>query len=286
MSSPAKPTKTTVRKVRVKKPAAAKKPADELKIVGDAKASPAKATPSPAKPDVKPTASPAKPSPAKATTPSPAKPDAKPSPAKKPTASPSKSAVAEATDEKVAEQIAEDLATVADEADKTESPTIINKVDRLINCVNKGDIAYHKITKELKALKKEITKMQKQSKKKSKVPRKPGNISGIQKQGKLTPEMYEFTKWDPEKDYSRVDVTKFICNYIRERDLQNKQDKRYILIEQDPVLMKALNYTPGKDPRLSYPLIQRFIKVAVPKNVAPPDATAAAESAESTTDAE
>lgn len=164
------------------------------------------------------------------------------------------------------EKIADTIEAAMQAAQDAESPTLLKRIDMLCERVSKGDIAYHKITKELKSIKKDISKVQKQHKKKDKTKKRVGsNLSGIQKPGKLTNEMYEFTGFDPSKEYSRVDVTKHICNYIREHDLQNPDDKRHIMIEKDPSLMKALNYSTGTDPKLSYPLIQRFIKVHVTK---------------------
>lgn len=164
------------------------------------------------------------------------------------------------------EKIAESIEDAMQAAQEVESPTLLKRIDMLCERVSKGDIAYHKINKELKSIKKDISKVQKQHKKKDKVNKRSStNLSGIQKPGKLTPEMYAFTGFDPDKEYSRVDVTKHICNYIREHDLQNPDDKRHIMVEKDQALMKALNYSSGVDPRLSYPLIQRFIKVHVSK---------------------
>jgi chromatin remodeling complex protein RSC6 len=52
--------------------------------------------------------------------------------------------------------------------------------------------------------------------------------------------MAKFTGWNPTDLVSRVDVTKFICNYIKEKDLQNPADRRQIV--PDPSLGKLLNY--------------------------------------------
>ena len=55
---------------------------------------------------------------------------------------------------------------------------------------------------------------------------------------------------------SRVDVTRFICAYIKEHELQNPKDKRYIL--PDEKLTKLLNYDGVKPVR--YCDLQTYLK--------------------------
>lgn len=177
------------------------------------------------------------------------------------------------------EMVAESLAEVVDTVKSLGSPDLLDKIDVLCKRIVSGDLTFKKIPHELKLLKKDVVKLQKASKKKEKGKKRVNSqLSGIQKPGKLTKEMYEFTGWDIGKEYSRVDVTKHICHYIREHQLQNPDDKRLIMIDRDPKLSRALGYKEGVDPKLSYPLIQRFIKVAVTKPTAVmPDEEAPAE---------
>lgn len=213
-------------------------------------------------------------------------PSPKTSPSKLTIASPSKQVASpkkspSKAEVKAVQEEVKELAQVIDESvDKTESPTLIKRLENLYSRVGAGDIAYHKISKELKTIKKEILKLQKQSTKKDTTKkRSSGVLSGIQKPGKLSDDMYRFTGFDPEKEYSRVDVTKFICNYIREKNLQNPEDKRLIMIENDPELMHVLNYS-SDDKKLSYPLIQKYIKVHIQNDARKKKADAAAVAAE------
>jgi len=83
--------------------------------------------------------------------------------------------------------------------------------------------------------------------------------SGFLKPVKISNEMAKFTGWNANELKSRVDVTKYICNYIKENNLQNPTDKRQILA--DPKLSKLLNYDPKKaNEPLTYYRIQSYIK--------------------------
>lgn len=91
--------------------------------------------------------------------------------------------------------------------------------------------------------------------------RKGNNNSGFLKPVKLSPEMAKFTGWNPDELKSRVDVTKFICDYIRENELQNPSDRREILVDKDSKLKKLLHYSKKKDPKpLTYYSLQTYIK--------------------------
>jgi chromatin remodeling complex protein RSC6 len=81
--------------------------------------------------------------------------------------------------------------------------------------------------------------------------------SGFLKQVPISKEMAKFTGWEPKELKSRVDVTKFLCNYIKEHNLQNPEDRRVIL--PDSRLRKLLHIKSG-DPPLTYYRIQSCIK--------------------------
>ena len=86
------------------------------------------------------------------------------------------------------------------------------------------------------------------------------NNSGFLKPVKISNEMAKFTGWNANELRSRVDVTKYLCNYIRENNLQNPKDRRQIIA--DAKLSKLLNYDNKKDNSepLTYYRIQSYIK--------------------------
>ena len=120
----------------------------------------------------------------------------------------------------------------------------------------KGVKFLRSIGKSLKLLHKDASKMMKQKKKSE---HKTNNNSGFLKPVKISSEMAKFTGWDSAELKSRVDVTKFICNYIKEKNLQDPKDKRQILA--DPKLSKLLKYdAKSADKPLTYYRIQSYIK--------------------------
>jgi len=85
------------------------------------------------------------------------------------------------------------------------------------------------------------------------------NNSGFLKPVQISKEMAKFTGWDCDQLRSRVDVTKFLCNYIKENSLQNPTDRRQILA--DAKLTKLLKYDVKKEGEpLTYFRVQTCLK--------------------------
>lgn len=85
------------------------------------------------------------------------------------------------------------------------------------------------------------------------------NNSGFLKPVKISQEMAKFTGLDPNGLHSRVDVTKYLCKYISERNLQDPNYRRHI--NPDNALSKLLGYDAKKaDKPLTYPHIQSLLK--------------------------
>ncbi len=101
---------------------------------------------------------------------------------------------------------------------------------------------------------------------KPKTNRSRTTTSGFMKPVRISQEMADFTKWDADKLYSRVDVTKFICAYIKDKNLQRPDDKRQIVV--NPELSKLLKYDPAvaKEP-LTYFRLQQYIQSHFIKDV-------------------
>jgi chromatin remodeling complex protein RSC6 len=150
--------------------------------------------------------------------------------------------------------------------------TILSSFDEIISMVEgeivslrenqtktKGIKFLRTLNKKLKVLKNQSTRVIKQ--------RNPSlrknvnnNNSGFLKPVKISNEMAKFTGWNSNELRSRVDVTKYLCNYIRENNLQNPKDRRQIIA--DAKLSKLLNYDSKKEngEPLTYYRIQSYIK--------------------------
>ena len=119
---------------------------------------------------------------------------------------------------------------------------------------SKGVKFLRSLGKKLKTLKSHTVRVMKQ---KTKTNRKNNTNSGFLKPVRISQDMAKFTGWKTDDLKSRVDVTKYICNYIRENNLQNPEDRRQILA--DKKLSKLLDYQQDDKP-LTYYRIQTYMK--------------------------
>jgi chromatin remodeling complex protein RSC6 len=112
------------------------------------------------------------------------------------------------------------------------------------------------LNKTVKSLRVQSSRVMKQ---KTLTPRQNNQNSGFQKPVKISNELSKFTGWPQDELRSRVDVTKYICDYIASNNLQNPEDKRQIL--PDAKLQKLLGFNPAKSENpLYYYGIQTHLK--------------------------
>jgi len=122
---------------------------------------------------------------------------------------------------------------------------------------NKGIKFLRTLNKRLKILKNQSSRIIKQKRTSSK--KNTNNNSGFLKPVKISTEMAKFTGWDKDELKSRVEVTKYLCQYIRDNNLQNPKDKRQILT--DSKLQKLLRFDPKKETEpLTYFRLQTQLK--------------------------
>jgi len=122
---------------------------------------------------------------------------------------------------------------------------------------NKGIKFIRTLNKRLKILKNQSSRIIKQKRTSSK--KNTNNNSGFLKPVKISTEMAKFTGWDKDELKSRVEVTKYLCQYIRDNNLQNPKDKRQILT--DSKLQKLLRFDPKKETEpLTYFRLQTQLK--------------------------
>lgn len=121
---------------------------------------------------------------------------------------------------------------------------------------SKGVKFLRTLNKRLKVLKNHALRVSK----KKVTTRRNNTNSGFLKPVHISKELAKFTGWDQNELRSRVDVTKYICNYIKEKNLQDPSDKRNIRVEDDGNLKKLLKYD-GKDKKpLTYYRLQTYLK--------------------------
>ena len=148
--------------------------------------------------------------------------------------------------------------------------SILNDLDALILSINQ-DIDSSKLSmpksnktvsmRTLKSYVKRLTQVRNDANKtikERKKPTNPGNqTSGFMKEVPISKELAKFTGWDPKSPASRVQVTKFLCDYIKNHDLQQEGDRRRI--EPDSQLSLILGKDTTGEP-LTYYSMQRRIQ--------------------------
>ena len=83
-------------------------------------------------------------------------------------------------------------------------------------------------------------------------------MQGFLKPVLISSDMAKFTGWDPKTPTTRVQITRQLCQYIKDKNLQNPQDRREIIA--DDKLTKLLKYDAEKDPPLTYYRMQSYMK--------------------------
>ena len=81
--------------------------------------------------------------------------------------------------------------------------------------------------------------------------------SGFQKPVRISEAVSRFTGWDVNEPRARVDVTNYVCEYIKRNDLQSPKDKRVILADEK--LRDLLEYQSERDGDLTYATIQKLL---------------------------
>jgi chromatin remodeling complex protein RSC6 len=113
---------------------------------------------------------------------------------------------------------------------------------------------WRSLIKDAKKLKNTSLKAMKKPKK-----RTSNTKSGFMKPVAITSEMAKFAGWDENELKSRVDVTTYLCDYIKKNDLQNPEDRRQILADEK--LCSLLKYDKKKDKQpLTYYHLQTKIQ--------------------------
>lgn len=113
------------------------------------------------------------------------------------------------------------------------------------------------LTSKVKSLEKLTKKLEKESQKKSKPKNKtPREPSGITKPALLSEELCTFLEKPVGTEMARTEVTKHLSAYIKEHNLQFKEDKRKI--KPDAKLQKLLNIKKGDE--VTYFNLQTYMK--------------------------
>ncbi len=162
---------------------------------------------------------------------------------------------AEATEKKARREVTRETV----DADFDAMIALINERLALANADDKKNGAakvFRTLLKGVKTLKGDISRISRQ---KTRTVRQNSSSSGFMKPVKISDEMAKFTGWDAGQLRSRVEVTKFICDYVKSNNLQKEDDRRQIV--PDSKLAKLLKYDSKKEEKpLTYYYLQQKIQ--------------------------
>ena len=146
----------------------------------------------------------------------------------------------------------------------TDFDTILSKLDDNVSLIreNKAKTKSPINIKDIRGIQKQLRQLRsdvnRQIRNKRKLSSEQIASSGFMKPVKVSGDMCKFAGWKAGDMHSRVDVTKFICGYIREKDLQNPKDRRQI--RADDKLSKLLKLDKSSSEPLTYYSLQRHIQ--------------------------
>lgn len=146
--------------------------------------------------------------------------------------------------------------------------SVESEFDELLNCIeteisklrespskSKGIKFLRAIGKSLKTLKSHALRLSKQKK----VIKRNNENSGFKKPVQISKELEKFTGWKSGEVHSRLDVTRFLCKYVNDHNLQTPNDRRNIDVARDPALKKLLKYS-NTDKPIRYCDLQTYIR--------------------------
>lgn len=144
--------------------------------------------------------------------------------------------------------------------DKQQSvETICEQFEGIIDCLSNFKLQMSALQQQLKILektvKKQMTSLQKEITKNKNKNKGIRNPSGFAKPTKVTSELCEFMNKKEGTEIARTEVTKALCCYIKEHQLENKDNSK--IIYPDNKLKSLLGIEEGQE--LTYFTIQKFM---------------------------
>lgn len=143
---------------------------------------------------------------------------------------------------------------------------LVAEVDQLNSLVDQYIVDHREpkntdMNRFLKGLEKGLRKVrvhvQKIGKNRTSAQSAPGIQSGFQKPVRISSAVAQFTGWNADEPRARVEVTNFVCDYIKQNNLQSPEDRRVILADQR--LSQLLDYQNERDGNLTYATIQKLL---------------------------
>lgn len=144
-------------------------------------------------------------------------------------------------------------------------PTTFEKFELLIKDFNALMEGTKSISARMKVLQKEVNKSSR-SKRTSKPvdPDAPKRPSALQKPISISNELCKFLGFDLDTEHSRQEVTSAINSYIKTNNLQNPENRRFILLEGSVEATNLKTLLRDPDQPVTFFNIQRYLKPHYP----------------------
>jgi chromatin remodeling complex protein RSC6 len=153
----------------------------------------------------------------------------------------------------------------------TEEPvaTTTEKFDLLIKDFNTLMDTTKSLSARMKVLQKEVNKSARSKRsRKSPVadadPDAPKRPSALQKPVAISNELCKFLGFEPDTEHSRQEVTATINAYIKDNNLQNPENRRFILLEGSDAATRLKALLRDPDQPVTFFNIQRYLKPHYP----------------------
>lgn len=153
----------------------------------------------------------------------------------------------------------------------TEEPvaTTTEKFDLLIKDFNTLMETSKSLSARMKVLQKEVNKTARSKRsRKSPVadadPDAPKRPSALQKPVAISNELCKFLGFEPDSEHSRQEVTAAINAYIKDNNLQNPENRRFILLEGSDAAKNLKSLLRDPDQPVTFFNIQRYLKPHYP----------------------
>lgn len=132
---------------------------------------------------------------------------------------------------------------------------------RETNSKNNGVKFLRHSLRNLRNLKKNINKAMKTKKvKRVRDSNEPPSTNGFSKPIQISKELAKFCGWKVGDLHSRSDVTIFLSNYFKEKNLKDPETPSMILVDKDEKLKKLVSIGNPPPGPIKFCLIQRYIK--------------------------
>ena len=144
----------------------------------------------------------------------------------------------------------------------TDFDSILSKLDENVTAIRENKSKSPINIKSIRVIQKQIRQLKndvnRQIRNKRKLSKEQIASSGFMKPVNVSSDMSKFAGWKAGDMHSRVEVTKFICGYIKDNNLQNPKDRRQI--KADDKLMKLLKLDKNSTEPLTYYSLQKHIQ--------------------------